>query len=120
MPQGGIDPGEDPRAAALRELREEAGIGEEHAQIIAESVEEHFYDLPGELIGKLWRGKYRGQRQRWFLARFSGSDEDINIATDHPEFCEWRWAEIDELPSLIVPFKRPLYRALVDEFRHLI
>ena len=120
MPQGGIDEDEDARAAALRELREETGIGREHVEIIAKSKDEHFYDLPPELIGKLWGGKYRGQRQFWFLARFVGEDSDIDIATDHPEFREWKWAAPDTLPDLIVPFKRKLYRDIVQEFRALI
>ena len=116
MPQGGIDKGEDPRDAALRELREEAGIAPAMAEIIAASAAEHYYDLPGELMGKIWGGRYRGQRQHWFLARFLGSDADINIATEHPEFRAWRWTPLDSLPDLIVPFKRDLYRALVTEF----
>ncbi len=120
MPQGGIDEDEDARAAALRELREETGIGREHVEIIAKSKDEQFYDLPPELIGKLWGGKYRGQRQFWFLARFVGEDSDIDIATDHPEFREWKWAAPDTLPDLIVPFKRKLYRDIVQEFRALI
>lgn len=120
MPQGGIDDGEDMKTAALRELNEETGIVREHVEIIAKAREEHFYDLPPELIGKLWGGKYRGQRQYWFLARFLGSDEDIDIRTAHPEFREWKWTEPDSLPDLIVPFKRKLYRDILHEFRDLI
>lgn len=120
MPQGGIDDGEDARAAALRELHEETGIVHGHVEIIAKAREEHFYDLPSELVGKLWGGKYRGQRQFWFLARFLGTDEDIDIETHHPEFCEWKWTEPDTLPDLIVPFKRKLYRDILQEFRALI
>ncbi|MDX2210302.1 MAG: RNA pyrophosphohydrolase [Sphingopyxis sp.] len=116
MPQGGIDPGETPRDAALRELGEEAGIAPDLADIIATSATEHYYDLPPQLMGKMWGGRYRGQRQHWFLARFLGSDADINIATDHPEFRAWRWTELESLPELIVPFKRDLYSALVAEF----
>lgn len=120
MPQGGIDDGEEERAAALRELGEETGIGREHVEIIAQARDEHFYDLPSELIGKLWGGKFRGQRQIWFLARFLGDDSDINIATDEPEFSEWRWISPDALPDVIVPFKRKLYRDILQEFRALI
>lgn len=114
MPQGGIDENETPRAAALRELREE--IGTDKAEILAESRDWHDYDLPDELIGKLWGGRYRGQRQKWFAMRFTGSDSDIDLATEVPEFLDWKWAELDRLPSLIVPFKRRLYENLVAEF----
>lgn len=120
MPQGGIDEGEDAKAAALRELWEETGIGREHVEIIAKAREELFYDLPPELIGKLWGGRYRGQRQYWFLARFLGEDSDVNIMTEHPEFRAWKWIAPDTLPDLIVPFKRKLYRDILHEFRDLI
>lgn len=120
MPQGGIDEGEDAKSAALRELNEETGIVHNDVEIIARAKEEHFYDLPPELIGKLWGGKYRGQRQYWFLARFVGSDADINIETKHPEFREWKWASPETLPDMIVPFKRKLYRDILQEFRSLI
>jgi putative (di)nucleoside polyphosphate hydrolase len=114
MPQGGIDPGEEPRATALRELREE--IGTDKAEIIADSGEWLRYDLPDALVPKIWKGRYRGQEQMWFLLRFTGQDSDINIHTDHPEFSEWRWADLHSLPDLIVPFKRALYEQLVQHF----
>ena len=118
MPQGGIDPGEDPRAAALRELEEETGTAK--ARILAESRDWIRYDLPHDLAGKVWRGRYRGQEQKWYAMRFEGEDRDIDIATEHPEFSAWRWAEFEELPDLIVEFKRPLYEAVVAEFRDLV
>lgn len=120
MPQGGIDPGEDAEQAAIRELGEETGVHGGLIDIIARSKIEHFYDLPDHLVGKMWGGRYRGQRQHWFLMRFMGVDDDIDIQTSHQEFRTWRWAELDELERLIVPFKRALYRAIVDEFRPLV
>lgn len=120
MPQGGIDPGEDAQDTAVRELGEETGIGPEHVELIAEAPDELFYDLPPELVGKVWKGKYRGQRQRWFLYRFTGEDADVNIATAHPEFRAWRWADPADLPQIIVPFKRELYEQVLAAFaRHL-
>jgi putative (di)nucleoside polyphosphate hydrolase len=121
MPQGGIDEGEELRAAALRELWEETGVAEHHVTILAQTREELLYDLPDELLGKLWRGQYRGQRQHWILARFTGSDADIDLAAHDPaEFCEWQWLDPAELPEVIVPFKKRVYRAVLDEFRALI
>jgi putative (di)nucleoside polyphosphate hydrolase len=120
MPQGGIDDGEEAEQAALRELVEETGISPELVDVIARSRNEHFYDLPEELLGKIWKGKYRGQRQWWFLMRFKGVDGDINIDTDHPEFSQWQWVSPDRLPQLIVPFKKRLYESLVSEFGELI
>lgn len=116
MPQGGIDPGEDAQAAALRELGEEIGVGPEHVALIAEAPGEFFYDLPDDLIGKVWKGKWRGQRQKWFLYRFLGEDTDINLATPHPEFMSWRWVNPQDLPGLIVPFKRQLYEDVIAAF----
>jgi putative (di)nucleoside polyphosphate hydrolase len=116
MPQGGIDAGEEPWATALRELEEETGIPAHLVERIGGAAERLKYDLPAELCGKLWGGKYVGQDQDWFLARFLGTDADVNIATRHPEFRDWKWIEPRELPELIVPFKRDLYRRLLREF----
>ena len=116
MPQGGIDPGENAGDAALRELGEEIGVGPEHVELIAEAPGEFFYDLPDDLIGKVWKGKWRGQRQKWFLYRFLGEDTDINLATPHPEFMSWRWVDPYDLPALIVPFKRQLYEDVITAF----
>lgn len=121
MPQGGVDEGEDLTDAAMRELAEETGISASHISIISRIEESMRYDLPKDLVGKLWGGKYRGQEQTWFLARFSGSDVDIKLdAHDPPEFCEYRWVEPDQLPELIVPFKKRVYRTVVEGFRSLI
>jgi putative (di)nucleoside polyphosphate hydrolase len=115
MPQGGIDPGEAPRQAAFRELKEE--IGTDKAEILAESQGWLQYDLPVELVGENWGGRYRGQRQKWFVMRFIGRDEDIDLATQHPEFDAWQWVAPLHLPELIVPFKRQLYIDVLAEFR---
>ncbi|QTD55972.1 RNA pyrophosphohydrolase [Parasphingorhabdus cellanae] len=120
MPQGGIDDGEESEAAAIRELEEETGITAAHVEIIARSAEEYYYDLPDELLGKIWKGKYRGQRQSWFLMRFTGEDRHVNIATEHAEFSDWKWAKPSDLPDMIVPFKKDLYRAILKEFDPLI
>lgn len=118
MPQGGIDPGEAPAVAARRELLEETGT--DQAEMIAETGDWLTYDLPDHLIGKVWKGKYRGQKQKWFLMRFTGRDQDINIATDHPEFDAWRWMPLAEVPRHIVPFKRAIYDQVVAEFAPLV
>ena len=117
MPQGGIDAGETPHQAAFRELREE--IGTAAAEIIGESRGWLQYDLPAELAGTGWGGRYCGQRQKWFLMRFTGRDSDINLATEHPEFDAWQWVAPTRLPELIVPFKRQLYTGVLAEFLEL-
>jgi putative (di)nucleoside polyphosphate hydrolase len=116
MPQGGVDKGEDTLEAAYRELEEETGIVRHLVEIIGCVEEELIYDLPEDLIGKLWKGRYRGQRQTWYLARFLGSDADVNIATEHPEFRAWKWADPHELPAMIVPFKKKLYEDVLQAF----
>ena len=116
MPQGGIDPGEDAETAALRELGEETGIAPDKVALIAIAPHDLTYDLPPELVGKVWKGRYRGQIQRWFLYRFLGEDDDVDIATRHPEFTAWRWIAPATLPDVIVPFKRDLYAQVIDIF----
>ena len=121
MPQGGVDEGEDLHTAVLRELWEETGVTEQHVSLIGQTPEELLYDLPEHLMGKLWGGKYRGQRQTWFLARFGGADADIDLnAHQPPEFCEWQWIEPELLPEMIVPFKKRVYQTVLDQFRELI
>lgn len=119
MPQGGIDDGETPEVAALRELREETGMCS--GSIVGESRDWHAYDLPPDLMGRVWGGRFRGQRQKWFAIRFTGEDTEIDIApVDHdPEFEDWRWAPYDDVLSLIVPFKRDVYATILAEFRPL-
>ena len=117
MPQGGIDADETPAQAAMRELHEE--VGTDKAEIIAQSPGWLSYELPPKLQKKLWRGKWRGQSQKWFAMRFTGADSDIDIATKHPEFGAWRWVKPEQIVELIVPFKRDLYRAVLEEFSHL-
>ncbi len=115
LPQGGIDEDEEPRAAVFRELAEE--IGTANAELLAEHPEWLSYDLPEELIGKAFKGRFRGQRQKWFALRFLGADSEIRLDADpHPEFDAWRWAELSELPALAVSFKRPIYEVLARDF----
>ena len=115
LPQGGIDEGEDPRQAVLRELEEEIGTG--RAEVIGEYDAWLTYDLPPELVGVALKGRYRGQRQRWFALRFTGEDSDIRLDLDpHPEFDAWRWVRLTELPNLAVPFKRAIYQVLAESF----
>ena len=118
MPQGGVDKGEALDEAMRRELAEEVGARSEHLEPIAQLPEDQFYDLPPELASTLWGGKYKGQRQSWFLVRFTGSDADIDLEADErPEFCAWKWVDPELLPELIVPFKREVYAAVVKGFR---
>ena len=118
MPQGGVDEGETPRQAALRELKEE--IGTDRAKIIAETEEWVRYDLPRNLADKVWDGRFRGQTQKWFAMRFLGNDSDINLATARPEFNEWKWIPLNSLSDVAVSFKRDNYAQVVAKFRHLI
>ena len=117
MPQGGIDPGETPRQAALRELHEEVGTSK--AEVLAEHPDWLRYDLPLSVARQSWRGRYRGQTQKWFAMRFLGDDRDIRLDAHHREFDAWQWVAMNRLTDLIVPFKREVYALVVEEFRHL-
>ena len=117
MPQGGIDGGEEALHAAYRELSEETSITENDVELLAVSRGWFSYDLPKELVSKLWNGLYRGQKQKWFLMRFTGNDDDINLNTEIPEFSCWRWSTRQQLIESIVPFKKDLYRAVLKEFQ---
>jgi putative (di)nucleoside polyphosphate hydrolase len=116
MPQGGLDPGESAKAGALRELEEETGIPPRLVEIVAQSSRELIYDLPPEVQSKLWKGRYAGQRQSWFLMRFLGTDADVNLDTEHPEFRAFQWIDPWRLPALIVAFKKTLYEEVLAEF----
>lgn len=117
MPQGGIDEGEKPREAALRELWEETGVTADLVEFVAKTDDWVTYDLPPELLGKVWGGKFKGQRQKWFLFRYLGADDQVNIATIHPEFAAWQWTRADDLVAGIVPFKRKVYEEVITGFR---
>ncbi len=118
MPQGGVDQNEDYETAARRELYEETGI--QSIRIVQKSKGEYTYDLPEYLLGKIWKGKYRGQKQNWFLIKFLGPDSEINLNQKFPEFNEWKWVDIKELPNMIVPFKKKLYLSIIQEFNEFI
>ena len=117
MPQGGVDKGEEPRAAALRELKEEVGTA--NAEIVREHKDWLTYDLPAHLIGLAWKGRYRGQKLKWFAMRFLGADSEIDLSAHEPEFSEWKWVGAGELMRLIVPFKRHVYQQVVAAFSDL-
>jgi len=119
MPQGGIDQDEDPRKAIFRELKEE--IGTANAEIIEESADWLSYDLPKDVRKLVWKGRYRGQKQKWYLLRYLGTDADIDLTADkHPEFSTWKWADFESIPDMIVEFKRDLYQDIVATFQHLV
>ena len=119
MPQGGIDAGEDPETAAYRELLEETGVKKQDVRLVASSAQWLSYDLPEDLIPILWNGKFRGQKQKWFLFKFLGEDGDINIATEHPEFSKWKWISKENLLKEIVPFKKSVYENVLKEFKNI-
>ena len=118
MPQGGVDDGEDYLSAMKRELFEETGI--KNFEIIKEIEGMTEYELPNNLLGKIWKGKYRGQKQKWFVVRFLGNDNEINLNTSKPEFIEWKWVNLDDLPSIIVDFKKKIYEKLVPKIKLII
>ena len=118
MPQGGVDQGETYLDAMKRELSEETSI--KNIEILKEVNGWTEYELPDYLLGKIWKGKYRGQKQKWFIVRFLGTDKEINLKTNHPEFIDWKWIEVEKLPGVIVHFKKKLYENLLPEIRKVI
>ena len=117
MPQGGIDAQEIPSIAALREMDEEVGIKKNKVDLLTESKDWYYYSIPSDLAKTLWKGKYKGQRQKWFLYKFKGIEKDINIHTEHPEFSDYKWVTKDFLVPNIVPFKKKIYEKLLVEFK---
>jgi putative (di)nucleoside polyphosphate hydrolase len=117
MPQGGVDAGENPAAAALRELEEEIGVPAHLVDIVEETPDWLYYDFPAELRARTGAGRYLGQRQKWFAFRYKGRDADVRLDLHTPEFSEWRWARLEETPDLVIPFKRPVYEEVVRRFR---
>ena len=120
MPQGGIDKGETASKAAIRELTEETGIAGNRVKILAQSQNWLPYELPQDLVGKLWGGKFRGQRQKWFCVKFLGDDSEINIVQEHQEFSEWKWMKASDVLACIVPFKRDIYTNVFTEFERYL
>ena len=120
MPQGGIDPQEKPEVAALREMEEEVGIKKNKVQLINQISDWYYYTIPNDLAQTLWKGRYKGQRQKWFLYKFEGTESDINIHTEHPEFSDYKWVTKDFLVPNIVPFKKEIYTKLLEEFKNYL